>query len=104
MSPRGDQSPGDRVSYCETGTGTVLLVVELFPSSPYELLPQHHALASVLIAQVASRPGEMADQVAVPVTATGIRLPVLELLPSSPCELSPQHQAVPSVLIPQVAS
>ena len=88
-----------------TSTGNVLGVVELFPSWPFELLPQHFAAPPVVSAQVWFAPAEMAwTPLLSPLTSTGKLLFVVELIPSWPAELLPQHFAPPSAVRAQVCS
>jgi hypothetical protein len=66
-----------------TATGTRLSVVELFPSSPKVLAPQHRTAPAVVNAQVCSSPARMAltpDESEE--TATGTWLSLVELFPS----------------------
>jgi len=79
-----------------TATGTELAVVELLPSWPNALSPQHTAAPADVTAHANASPTAIdCTPVVKLVTATGTALAVVELLPSWPGALSPQHIAPP---------
>ena len=83
-----------------TATGTLLFVVELFPSWPSLPSPQQYTRPAELSAQVASYPALIwvrltPDSTPPAYTATGTLLCVVELFPSSPKVSSPQQYALP---------
>jgi hypothetical protein len=83
----------------DTTTGTALAVVELSPSSPEELSPQHITLPALVSAHAWNSPAEMAvtpeDR---PETATGLLLIVGLLIPSTPYTSLPQHITPPALV------
>src|SRR6187402_2208023 len=86
-----------------TALGTRRVVVELLPTWPWLLLPQHLTPPAVVSAQVWLKPAAMAltpDER--PTTATGTRLKLVELLPSSALPLVPQHLTPPAEVSAQV--
>jgi hypothetical protein len=92
-----------------TCTGTGLLVVELFPSSPSSLLPQHWTPPEVVTAQAENAPADTdLTPVASPTTCTGTELSaptaypgIVTLSPSSPAPLEPQQSTPPVAVTAQ---
>ena len=85
-----------------TSTGVKLSVVELLPSWPYSLLPQHFTPPVVVSAQLPLVPDAMAvTPLLRPATPTGVKLVVVELSPSCPFSFKPQHLTAPSVVSTQ---
>jgi hypothetical protein len=82
-----------------------VVVVELFPSSPSLLSPQHSTPPPPVTAQAKLVPADTAVTPLVsPETCTGTELFVVELFPSSPPPLEPQHSTPPPALRAQAKS
>jgi hypothetical protein len=78
--------------------------MELFPSWPTLLSPQHTRLPNVVTAHAELPPTEMAATPdARPETGTGTLLATLELFPSWPAVFSPQHWTPPWLVSAQVS-
>jgi hypothetical protein len=81
----------------ETVTGVALKVaVELKPSPPEELLPQHFTIPVERTAQLLWLPVDTETAFEMPITFTGVRRELTVPSPSCPKPFSPQHLTVPS--------
>src|SRR3972149_744339 len=89
----------------ETSTGTPVLVVVPFPSSPSEFQPQHLTPPPIVSAHVCQLPAVIAlTPLARPETSTGTLLSVVVPLPSWPKPLKPQHLTPPPLVSAQVCA
>jgi hypothetical protein len=81
-----------------TCTATVLSTVELFPSWPAQLFPQHSTPPLAVTAQAESDPTDTAATLPVsPGTCTGARLLTMVLSPNADWPSDPQH-SMPAVV------
>src|SRR4051812_1275285 len=91
--PQGNESPGttvDHVVAAPTCAGRARSTVSPVPSWPEELSPQHHRLASNLIAQVCVAPTRTPEFQSASPTWAGLAAMAGSARPVWPSSLSPQ--------------
>ena len=101
-----------KASAVATAVGVGRSVVELSPSWPWLLAPQHQAVPALVRPQVCAAPAASCAKVRLVCTFTGVsaqaKVPpsmlhvVVAGAPSCPLSSRPQHQATPSVVRPHV--
>lgn len=72
-----------------TSTGTLESIVELFPSWPEKLPPQHFTVRKFVIAHVCEKPTDIEITLLNPTTSTGALESTIELFPRDPPALRP---------------
>jgi len=82
-------------SFTFSGVEKVTVIVPS-PTSPPELLPQHHALPSLASPQVCVMPTAIEVHFNVVITGVGRSAAAFPPVPSSPAMFEPKHEAVPS--------